>query len=228
MSEATEEVELSSSHRAVLANRIGEWLAAAVWAVFWFAFTLAYHAWWRAKPPAWLTANECLALAAVFCLSAALAVGPLFRLGAVGPSVYRLRRPFGLAAMACVLLHVGVVVIPMWGQYGFKWLGEHPFCFALGLLAALHLIALSVLSWPTIFQRAGRERWWSWQRTAWLALVLALAHFMLLGKLPKWIEWFQKRDLPAPPATLWAALAGALVLALRLFDRIRGRAQRSL
>jgi DMSO/TMAO reductase YedYZ heme-binding membrane subunit len=222
MSEA-EEVELSNSHRPVLSNGLRDWLAAAVWAAGWFVFTIAYHDWWRNKPPSWLTANECVALAAVFCLSTALAVGPLYRFGLVGPAVYRFRRSFGLMAAACILIHIGIAVFPLWGKYGFKWVGEHLLCFSLGVLAALHLLGLSVLSWPAAYQRLGPQRWWSWQRTAWVALVLGLAHFMVLGKLPKWIEWFQKRDFPAPPATVWAALAGALVLVLRLFDRLRGR-----
>jgi DMSO/TMAO reductase YedYZ heme-binding membrane subunit len=207
----------------VLANAVGEWAVATAWAAGCFAFTMVYHDLWRGKPYSWLTANECLALSAIFSLSAALAVGPLHRMGWGGSSFYRLRRPFGVVAVGAAALHVLITLVPMWPHYGAKWIGDHVLSFGLGLVAVLYLLMLAAISWPSAFRRLGADRWWFWQRTAWLTLAVVLAHFLVLGKHSKWLEWWQKRDLPMPPATLWAALAGALVLSLRLYDLTKPR-----
>jgi hypothetical protein len=207
----------------VLAYGAGEWAVAVAWGLGSFVFTMVYHDLWRGKPYSWLTANECLALSAVFSLSLALAVGPLHRMGIGGSGFYRLRRSFGLVAVGTAALHALVTLIPMWSHYGLKWLGEHWFSFSLGLATLLYLLMLAALSWQSAFRRLGAERWWFWQRTAWLTLAVVLAHFLVLGKFSKWLEWLEKRDYPLPPATLWAALAGAIVLALRLCDLIRQR-----
>ncbi len=219
-------MEYNNTDSAVLANSRSQWAIAAAWGAGWFAFSMVYHDLWRNKPYSWLTANECLAIASVMSMCFALAAGPLFRFGWVGEYVRRLRRPMGIVSFVLAILHVLVAIIPMWSEFGLKWMVRHPLSIILAIVATAHLGILARISWPSAHKAMGYARWKSWQRTAWIAFAASLAHFLVLGKEAKWVEWFEKRPTPAPTFTLWLTLTGAAVLALRAADwraRLGGR-----
>ncbi|MCX7805991.1 MAG: ferric reductase-like transmembrane domain-containing protein [Planctomycetota bacterium] len=203
---------------AVLSNSWHQWLVAATWGTGWFAFTMVYHDLWRGKPYSWLTTNECLALASVLCMCFALAVGPMFRFGWVGEYIRTLRRPMGIVSFILAALHVIVALVPMWSEFGLKWIVRHPLSMALAIVATIHMAFLTWISWPSAHKRMGYKRWKAWQRTAWIALAASMAHFLVLGKEAKWVEWFEKRPVPAPSFTLVLTILTALVFAVRAFD----------
>jgi DMSO/TMAO reductase YedYZ heme-binding membrane subunit len=155
-------------------------------------FMMAYHDWWRAKTYSLGTANESLALSAVFCMSLALSLGPLRRLFGLRPALVRLRRPLGVWSVVLALAHSVVTLVVMSNKYDWAYFRAHLDLLVLGISALALLLMLGVTSWP-----------------------------FALRKFGGWVAWFQKRDKPAPPGTMWAFLAGVLAFIVRAADWLR-------
>jgi DMSO/TMAO reductase YedYZ heme-binding membrane subunit len=204
----------------ILCNTPGQWLSSAAFCGAAFLFFWAYHDWWRAKPYSLGTADEALALAALMGLSVTLSLGPLCRLTGRFERALALRRPLALVAVCCAAAHIAVTLIFLSGKYGWNWITSEWLSFLLGLAAALLLGFLAAMSFPWALQRFGREGWRRAQQWSDVALGLVLLHFVVLGKFPKWLDWFAKLDQPAPPGTLPAFVVGALVLILRAIARL--------
>ena len=183
-----------------------------------------YHAWWRAKPYSWIVLNETIAQGAVFGLCAALSLGPLSRLcpGMFG-SVLGLRRTFGVNGAIFAVVHIFVALVLLWGTFGWKYISEHILMVCLGACTALILFMLAVLSFKSMLERVGAERWLRIQKLGYLAVVLACAHFMVLGKITGWVEWFQTMNRPAPPGSLPVCILGCIPFVLKLVEWARTR-----
>jgi ABC-type molybdate transport system substrate-binding protein/DMSO/TMAO reductase YedYZ heme-binding membrane subunit len=205
-------------HPIIMANRLGQWLLGAVVCDIVLVGMMQYHAWWRAKPWSWGTANECLALAAYAGLALCLAVGPLRRLGLLGASLVHLRRPLAIAGAVAAGLHVAVALL---AAPGVGWVLKHPWSFTIGAVAGCTLVALAATSWPSALHRLGAERWRNLHLLAAPTLAAITLHVLVLGKVDKWASWWISRDLPLPPGTLPMAIIGTAVLGLRCLDSLR-------
>jgi hypothetical protein len=203
-------------------NSPGEWLAAILFAAGSCAFVMAYHDWWRAKTYSVLTLNESVAHTAYYCIALAFAFGPLYRFGLLPARAVMVRRTFGIVGVVCALLHVLLTLLPLWGKYGWEYLAiKHWDLTALGVANLVLAVWLLKTSLGNSVQRLGADRWFRLQLTGLALLPLALAHFIVLGKVAKWADWFAGRDkLPAPPGTFVIFCVGALVIALRVVDAL--------
>jgi sulfoxide reductase heme-binding subunit YedZ len=195
------------------------WASCALAGAAFVFLVMVYHDLCRGKTYSMQTANEGLALAGIFGLGCALALGPLHRLCGGLPRVVRWRRALGVTAVIFAAAHVLVSLIPMWKEYGGRaYYAKHWDFTVLGIAAMGLLLAIARSSGERALRRMGAARWRRLQMLSFLALVLVLAHFLVLGKVSKWVEWFQERKHPGPPGTFFAMLFGAFVLALKGVD----------
>lgn len=183
---------------------------------------MAYHALGRAKPYSLGTLNEGLAHTAYYGIALAYACGPLYRFGLLPSGTVRLRRPLGITGVCCAGLHVLATLIPLRSKFGWDYLTrQHWDLTVLGLVCLALALWMARTSLGNSVQRLGRERW---ARIQWIGLALlplALAHFLVLGKFGKWMDWFQGRDTnPVPSGTIIIFAAGVLVIALRVVDAV--------
>jgi hypothetical protein len=204
-------------------NPVGEWLLAILFAAGSCWLVMAYHAWWRAKPYSWLTFNESLAHTAYYCLALAYVCGPLYRFGLLPARAVLVRRPFGIVGVVCAILHVGVTLGPLWGEFGWNYfLVQHWDLTALGVVCLALAVWMLQTSLGGAPQQMGVARWFRVQLLGLALLPLVLWHFMALGKVGKWLDWFHGVDTkPAPAGTLIIFAVGVLVIALRLVDAVR-------
>lgn len=151
----------------------------------------------------------------------ALAVTPLRRLGGwgrrmVGLAAYRrmvglaaYRRMLGLWAFAYVFLHlaayVGLDQFFDWSAIGAEII-KHKFITA-GMAAFLLLLPLAATSTAGMIRRLGSVRWRRLHRAVYLAVPLAVLHYV----------WMVKADIHQP--LLYAALTGVLLAVRMRFSR---------
>ena len=201
-------------------NSFGEWLAASLFAAVSCLFVMAYHAWWRAKPYSMGTLNESLAHTAYYCLAIAYSLGPFYRLGLLPARRVHVRRAFGIVGVICAFLHVTVTLGPLWGEFGWNYLAvKHGDLTVLGAVCLALAIWMLKTSVGNAVRKLGQARWLRIQLTGLALLPLVLWHFMTLGKIGKWLDWFHGVDTkPAPAGTLIIFVAGVLVIGLRLAD----------
>ena len=93
--------------------------------------------------------------------------------------------------------------------------GELAMAFGIVALWALTMPALATV--PMMPKAIGGVRWKRGQRMGYLCLALVLAHLVVLG----WKGWLTPSKWPAglPPISLWAALAAAFPLGVKLWSR---------
>lgn len=203
-------------------NSFGEWLAALLLAAGSCWFVMIYHAWWRSKPYSVVTFNESLAHTAFYCLALAYACGPLYRFGWLTTRPVMWRRPLGMIGVGVAILHVLVSLVPLWGKFGWDYLVvQHWDATLLGAASLALALWMLQTSLGDSVQRLGRARWFQIQLTGLALLPLVLLHFLVLGKIGKWVDWFQGRDTNHMPAgTFIIFCVGIVILALRVADAL--------
>jgi len=202
-------------------NAWGEWALAFVYCAAFGGFMLVYHDLWRNKTYSLGTFNEAMALAGLWGLASALALGPVYRLTGRGYDLCRLRRPLGILGALLGIAHGLVTLLVLNGTYDWAYYAKHLDCLTLGIAAALLLAALAVTSTQAAVQRLGDERWTRFQKWGWVALAVVAVHFLILGKPTAWWKWYQTRDLPAPPGTFVVTVVAVLALILKAADAWR-------
>lgn len=220
---ATESQNFGDPTPIVSKNRPTEWTVAILFAVASCCCVMAYHDLWRAKGYSILTLNEAMAHTAYYCLALAFAVGPLYRFGVLARDVVPVRRPFGIIAVGCIILHALLSLIPLSSKFGWDhFVVKHWDHTALGVGGTILALWMLQTSFGNTLQRLGATGWRRIQLAGLVLLPLAVWHFMALGKLAKWADWFAGRDkLPAPPGTLIIFCVAVLVILLRVVDALR-------
>jgi DMSO/TMAO reductase YedYZ heme-binding membrane subunit len=166
--------------------------------------------------------NETTAQGGFFGLCAALSLGPLYRFfPRVFGALIGMRRTFGVSSALFVAAHVFIALVPLWSELGWTYIREHVLMVSLGFCAALIILVLGGLSFQCSLDRVGVERWRRLQKLGYLAVVLACAHFLVLGKFSGWVEWFRTLNHPAPPGTLPVCIVGAVPLVLKGAELLR-------
>lgn len=210
----------------ILENTGREWCGGFALCALFFGFMWAYHDWWRGKTYTLATANEACALAGLYGIALAYALGPLHRMHRLGQRAVRWRRPVAIAAVGFALAHLVVTLLPLSGKYGWKYFSAHWLTLALGIVAALWLLLLAALSFRRAAAKIGLAAWKQIQQWGVVLLPLLVVHYVVLGKIGKWLEWLGGKDpYPGPPGTLIGAGVVLLVLLLRGADwavRVKG------
>ncbi len=211
-------------------NTVWEWCTGAILCAVFFGFMWAYHDWWRGKTYTCATANEACALAGLYGMALAYLFGPLFRLHCLDARVLRWRRPVGVTAVAFALTHMLLTFFPLSNKYGWSFFASHWVTLGLGIVAMLWLLLLAVLSFRQVAIRIAMESWRRIQQWGLILLPLVVVHYVVLGKIAKWAEWFGGKDPhPAPPGTLVGGCVVLLVLIVRGVDwAISARPRRDL
>lgn len=205
-----------------LKNSVLQWIGAFLYSALWCWFVMGYHAWWRGKPCSLQTFDEGMACAAYYAMATAFTLGPLYRFGLCLKSWVSLRRPLGIVAGIFAAVHILMTFTTQWRNYGWNYICvEHWDMALLGVLSTALLAWLIKTAYPSAMEQNGLERWRKIQVCGLALLPLALAHFVVLGKIPKWMDWFRGVDKHAAPAgTLVVFIFGVVVIVLRIVDFI--------
>lgn len=142
-----------------------------------------------------------LGLWAIRFLILSLAITPL-RIWARWSWLAPLRRPLGLWAFACALLHLSVYfLLDQLGSFSLLWesVAKHPFIL-LGMAAFTLLLPLALTSTRASIRRLGGRRWQALHRLVYLSAIFAAIHFILR------VKGFQ------PEPWIYAGIAAALLL----------------
>ena len=212
----------------VFSNKGTQWaISGAIYLVL-FLFFIWYHD-VRGKPFGLLTTEKCTAIASVYCLSLALALGPLSRFFSSLGTLLPYRRTLGLTAAFMSIPHVVLVFVHLplafpekySADYPLSWFVAHWFTVLMGLLCFVLILAIALYSYPRGIRRLGKHRWMILQKLAYLVMVAIVLHLLSMGKIPKnWIAWIETRDKPLPPGSFPTMLACVVPLLLKGVDLV--------
>lgn len=209
--------------RHVFSNTGEQWIITAVVFVILYAFFMWYHA-VRGKPYSWFTTEKCVAIASVFCLGFALALGPLSRFAAAFRNALPYRRSFGLLAAYCTIMHVLLCVLYLPRKFPDKftlaWFTSHWLTTVMGVVGLVLFLTIAVSSYPSNVKRLGKRKWMILQKFSYLLALMVVVHLLSLGKAPGWIKWLQTFDKPLPPGAFTTTVFCVLVLLLKAVDLI--------
>jgi DMSO/TMAO reductase YedYZ heme-binding membrane subunit len=214
--------------RHVFSNKGTQWAISGVIYVAFFFFFIWYHD-VRGKPFTLFTTEKCTAIASVYCLALALALGPLSRFWSNLGRLLPYRRTLGLTAAFMSVPHVILVFIYLpWRfpekyspNYPLSWFVDHWFTVLMGLLGLALFLILAVYSYPRGVRKLGKHRWMILQKLAYLAMVALALHLLSMGKIPKnWIAWIETRNKPLPPGSFPTMMACVAPLLLKIVDLV--------
>lgn len=213
---------VAASH--VYSNKGFHWAITGIIYLALFFFFIWYHN-VRGLPFSLFTTEKCTAIASVFCLALALALGPLSRFFSGFASLLPYRRTLGLTAAFMTIPHVILVFIYLplkfpkiySVDYPLSWFVAHWFTILMGFLTLIMFLLIAFYSYRGGLRKLGERKWKILQKLAYLVMILIVLHLLSMGKIPKnWIAWLETRDKPLPPgsfptmtACLWALLLKA-------------------
>ncbi|MFH1390797.1 MAG: ferric reductase-like transmembrane domain-containing protein [Candidatus Diapherotrites archaeon] len=129
--------------------------------------------------------SKASAVAATILIAITLILGPLSRFF---PKHFRhdlvFRKPLGLAGFGFAVLHVAVSVVNTYNSDLFFIFSEANSNFlpaVYGTVALLIIIALAITSTPKSIKNMGFAKWKIFQRTAYIALIFTIMHFVYVG-----------------------------------------------
>ncbi|MFH1717397.1 MAG: ferric reductase-like transmembrane domain-containing protein [Planctomycetota bacterium] len=193
-----------------------------------FAFFIWYHD-VRGKPFTLFTTEKCTAIASVYCLGLALAIGPLSRFFSSFDKLLTYRRTLGLTAAFMTIPHVILVFIYLplkfpekySVNYPLDWFVAHWFTVVMGFLTFVSFMVIVAYSYPSGIRKLGERKWMILQKCAYLVMIMVVLHLLSMGKIPgNWIAWLETRDWPLPPGS-FPTMVGCLVpLLLKLADLV--------
>ena len=208
--------------RHVLSNKGMQWAISGVLYLAFFFFFIWYHD-VRGKPFTLFTTEKCTAIASVYCLALALALGPLSRFWSKLDNLLPYRRTLGLTAAFMSIPHVILVFIYLPVKfpekysvdYPLSWFVAHWFTGIMGLLSFVLFLVIALYSYPGGIRKLGKRKWMILQKLAYLVMIMVVLHLLSMGKIPKnWIAWIETRNKPLPPGSFptMVVCLGALVL----------------
>ena len=212
----------AAATRHVYSNKSMQWAITGVIYLAFFFFFIWYHN-VRGSPFTLFTTEKCTAIASVYCLALALALGPLSRFCLRLDNLLPYRRTLGLMAAFMTIPHVILVFIYLplkfpkiySADYPLSWFVAHWFTLLMGFLTLVLFLVIALYSSPGGFRRLGECKWMILQKLAYLVMILIVLHLLSMGKIPKnWIAWIETRDKPFPPGSFptMVACVGALLL----------------
>ena len=208
--------------RHVYSNDGTQWAITGVLYLIFFFFFIWYHN-VRSLPFTLFTTEKCTAIASVYCLALALALGPLSRFCSNFDKLLPYRRTLGLTAAFMSIPHVILVFIYLplkfpkiySTDYPLSWFVAHWFTIAMGFLTLVLFLVIALYSYPSGLGKLGMRKWMILQKLAYLVMILIVLHLLSMGKIPtNWIAWLETRDKPLPPGSFptMVACVGALLL----------------
>ncbi len=205
----------------VFSNTLRQWgISTGIFAAL-YAFFMWYHK-VRGKDYSLFTTEKCLAIAAVFCMGFALALGPLSRFFPRLRKALPYRRSLGLLAVIGTVAHVLLCLTHLPAKfpdkYGLSFYVQRWPTSVTGIIALILLLAIGWASFPKAVSRLGRRRWIVLQKLSYAVLALTIVHLLSLGKVPGWIKWLQTFNKPLPPGAFTTTTFCLIVAVLKLVD----------
>ena len=212
----------------VFSNTGRQWAITGVVYLAVFFLFIWYHD-VRGKPFTLFTTEKCTAIASVYCLGLALALGPLSRFWSNVGRLLPYRRTLGLTTAFMSVPHVILVLIYLPFKfpekysvdYPFSWFVAHWFTVVLGLLSFVLFLLIAGYSYPSGIRKLGQRKWMILQKLAYLVMVMVVLHLLSMGKIPRnWIAWIETRDKPLPPGSFPTMVVCLAALLLKAVDLI--------
>jgi len=195
-------------------------VAALVFLVI-YAFFMWYHK-VRGKDYSWFTTEKCTAIASLFCVGLALALGPLSRFVGAAGRLLPYRRSLGLTgawmSVPHVLMCIFYLPFALPDKFPGRWYLDHWLTVVAGVAALVLLLTIAVYSFPRGFKKLGKRKWQILQKCSYLVLLVLVVHLLSLGKVPGWIKWLKTFDKPVPPGAFTTTAFCVLVGLLKVVD----------
>ncbi|MFC1737099.1 ferric reductase-like transmembrane domain-containing protein [Candidatus Hydrogenedentota bacterium] len=212
--------------RHVFSNNGLQWAISGTIYLTLFFFFIWYHD-VRGKPFTLFTTEKCTAIASVYCLAMALALGPLSRFWSNFGKFLPYRRTLGMTAAFMSIPHVILVFayLPVKFpekysvDYPLSWFVGHWFTIIMGFLSLVLFLMMALYSFPGGIQKLGQRKWLILQKFAYLVMIMVVLHLLSMGKIPKnWIAWIETRDKPLPPGSFPTMVVCLGALFLKVVD----------
>lgn len=173
--------------------------------------------------------NKALASTAMMLLAFIFLLGPLSRYFDRWDHLLAYRKEIGIVAGFLALLHGFLSYFFLPHKFPREWIDFTSTEFGAGLIGALLLFFLFILSLKLVISHMNGQRWWLWQRWGLrLAIIATLLHVFIM-KLPGWLQWIrQGGGMPtAELANPWMPGLGLLtslfitwVVLIRLYETL--------
>jgi len=147
-------------------------------AVIVFFSIMFYFVVLRGQPFDLAFANRAFAIGAVFLIGASYFLGPLARFAwnTFSPKL-EYRKPLGLYGFYFAIIHILLSLLIVPGET----LGSNGLSLFFGMIAILIFTLVASTSMTKSIEAHGFDRWQKIQRTGYLAFLLVILHFVVLG-----------------------------------------------
>jgi len=159
--------------------------------------------------------NNTFATSSLFLVGIAVLIGPLAKFIQKLSPLVRIRKEVGLMGFFFASVHVLYSIMNLLINRP-NWFIDNLISFILGITSILILLIIALISKNSDIHKLGFKKWKLLQRTVYIGIILAVLHFIYLGAVSKWTDWFQNKTIPLPPESLVIMIFITLVLLIRL------------
>ncbi|MBI2054452.1 MAG: ferric reductase-like transmembrane domain-containing protein [Candidatus Staskawiczbacteria bacterium] len=165
---------------------------AAVTAAFVLFLFLSAYLFYRRGYYDLYIANKIFANVAAILLGIVLLIGPLSRIFAFPDRYVQYRKELGIVAFFLAIAHSVISYFFLPSKFSTQWFfGPGLYSFISGLIAAVILTAIFLISSDRVMNAIGREKWWRMQYIgARLVFILVFLHVFLM-KWGGWVQWYK-------------------------------------
>jgi DMSO/TMAO reductase YedYZ heme-binding membrane subunit len=163
--------------------------------------------------------NKALAGVAMTMLALTFLIGPIVRYFDRYDTWLSYRKEIGILAGFLAVIHglVSYYLLPI--KFPRVWIEFSAIEFCAGLVGAILLVALFVLSWKSIILLVGGGTWWFLQRWGLRVTVIATLIHVYVMKWSSWVTWYTTgNNLPA--LGLLLTLFITWVVVVRLYESL--------
>ena len=162
-----------------------------------------------------LLTNKAFAISSIFLIGISFLIGPLAKFSDYFKNKIRYRREIGVMGFLFALVHIIILIFFLESKFPREWFAENQLSVIFGVVSLVILIIVTSTSNNFSIKKLGYKKWISVQRLAYLALILAVVHFIIL-KFSGWKEWMNTLNPIYPPGTLIALIFIVAVLLIRI------------
>ncbi len=163
-------------------------------------------------------ANKGFAITAVFMITISILIAPIAQFISSWGKKIGYRKEIGIIGVYLAIIHLIISFLFLPWKYDVAWYQDHQLSIILAILSIIILIIITITSTKYHLVTFGYKKWKGIQRLVYPALILAVLHIMVLGKIAGWKKWFVDPSVTyyLPPGTLVTISFVALALILRL------------
>ncbi|MBI2045417.1 ferric reductase-like transmembrane domain-containing protein [Candidatus Pacearchaeota archaeon] len=160
-------------------------------------------------------ANKAFAISSIFLIGISFLIGPLAKFFDYFKNKIRYRKEIGVMGFLFALVHAIISLFFLGDNFPKEWFIENQISVIFGVASLAILMLVTCVSNNFSIVKLGYKKWIFIQRLAYLALILAAVHFIIL-KFSGWKEWINTLNPVYPPGTLIAIIFIIIVLLIRM------------